>query len=70
MTNNNKPLFTLTAEEVELIAPYVDNRYQHYTNIACIYREDNDPREPFCREVAEVFLNLLNRIKKWQDGNK
>lgn len=47
-TSNNKPLFTLTAEEVQ-------------------YLKDDLIGKRFCRKLDEIEINLLNRIKEWQD---
>ena len=51
INNDNKPLFTLTAEEVQ-------------------YLKDDLIGKRFCRKLDEIEINLLARIKQWQNENK
>ena len=60
--NETQPLFTLTAEEVDVIKlmtylslNYLDIRVQYHLNT-----------DELCKEDADRINNLLTRIKEWK----
>lgn len=65
----NKPLFTLTAEEVEVLSQIIAAAKFSYTKIYQSMRNTclaND-----WQDAINQCNNLLTRIKQWQDdGNK
>lgn len=62
-TSDNKPLFTLTAEEVELVIDSLEFSREMAIGIIEAMKGPGV-------EVNTRFDNLLNRIKQWQDENK
>ena len=57
-TPDDKPLFTLTAEEVEIVRDSLRIDLFYYAR---------DKRD---FETVQKINNILTRIKQWQDGNK
>ena len=58
---DNKPLFTLTAEEVETVESILYGYYQSLMIQSRISTNEN--------MMIEKTNNLLNRIKQWKDGD-
>lgn len=65
-TNDNKPLFTLTAEEVELLDNIVAKEYLDIQYLIKTYENDK-LYVNIMRDKASILDNLLTRIKHWKD---
>ena len=62
----SQPLFTLTAEEVEIAKPIIESGIVRLRGDYAyrVYHTDDWNKD------MEFLNNLLTRIKQWQDGNK
>ena len=60
MKTDNKPLFTLTAEEVEIVKNTMELQRKMALELA-------DALEPEIQHTETTLDNLLNRIKKWEN---
>lgn len=62
--NNPRPLFTLTAEEVEIVKGALEIAEEMTASILQAIRGENAPIPKNARS------ELLTRIKQWQDENR
>ena len=58
----SKPLFTLTAEEVEKVKIAIELQREMALELA-------DALDPEVQHTETTLDNILNRIRQWQDEN-
>ena len=65
-TSDNKPLFTLTAEEVDIVENIVAKEYLDMQYLIKTYENDK-VYVNITRDKATILDNLLTRLKQYQD---
>ena len=66
---NPQPLFTLTAEEVEIVDGSLEFYIRYLKSCEDYCKEIQDAKTKIYTDMIKTTEHLLTRIKQWQDEN-